>query len=196
MNIEKNSSNEKIVEATFEILREEGVSKATTKKIAAKAGVNEVTIFRNFKNKQNLIDATKEYYLQKFMDELANIFDFTDDVEIGDYLHDNFQELSNLSEKDFSILKIAMEEVHEIPEKKLLISSINEVVLTKLEEFFTLQIEKGKIRDVDARVLAVMCFGITFQSLVLWKVYDGSSSIDTEDYSQKFLDMLYHGIKS
>ncbi|WP_410319342.1 TetR/AcrR family transcriptional regulator [Methanobrevibacter sp.] len=195
MNIEKNSTNEKIVEATFEILREEGVSKATTKKIAAKAGVNEVTIFRNFKNKQNLIDATKEYYLQKFMDELANIFDFTDDVEIGDYLHDNFQELSNLSEKDFSILKIAMEEVHEIPEKKLLISSINEVVLTKLEEFFTLQIEKGKIRDVDARVLAVMCFGITFQSLVLWKVYDGSSSIDTEDYSQKFLDMLYHGIK-
>lgn len=195
MNIEKNSTDEKIVEATFEILREEGVSKATTKKIAAKAGVNEVTIFRNFKNKQNLIDATKEYYLQKFMDELANIFDFTDDVEIGDYLHDNFQELSNLSEKDFSILKIAMEEVHEIPEKKLLISSINEVVLTKLEEFFTLQIEKGKIRDVDARVLAVMCFGITFQSLVLWKVYDGSSSIDTEDYSQKFLDMLYHGIK-
>lgn len=195
MNIEKNSTDEKIVEATFEILWEEGVSKATTKKIAAKAGVNEVTIFRNFKNKQNLIDATKEYYLQKFMDELANIFDFTDDVEIGDYLHDNFQELSNLSEKDFSILKIAMEEVHEIPEKKLLISSINEVVLTKLEEFFTLQIEKGKIRDVDARVLAVMCFGITFQSLVLWKVYDGSSSIDTEDYSQKFLDMLYHGIK-
>lgn len=195
MNIEKNSTNEKIVEATFEILREEGVSKATTKKIAVKAGVNEVTIFRNFKNKQNLIDVTKEYYLQKFMDELANIFDFTDDVEIGDYLHDNFQELSNLSEKDFSILKIAMEEVHEIPEKKLLISSINEVVLTKLEEFFTLQIEKGKIRDVDARVLAVMCFGITFQSLVLWKVYDGSSSIDTEDYSQKFLDMLYHGIK-
>ena len=195
MNIEKNSTNEKIVEATFEILREEGVSKATTKKIAAKAEVNEVTIFRNFKNKQNLIDATKEYYLQKFMDGLSNIFDFTDDVEIGDYLHDNFQELSNLSEKDFSILKIAMEEVHEIPEKKLLISSINEVVLTKLEEFFTLQIEKGKIRDVDARVLAVMCFGITFQSLVLWKIYDGSSSIDTEDYSQKFLDMLYHGIK-
>ena len=195
MNIEKNSTDEKIVAATFEILREEGVSKATTKKIAAKAGVNEVTIFRNFKNKQNLVDATKEYYLQKFMDTLVDIFDFTDDVEIGDYLHDNFYELSNLPEKDFSILKIAMEEVHEIPEKKLLISSINEVVLSKLEEFFTLQIEKGKIRDVDARVLAVMCFGITFQSLVLWKIYDGSTSIDTEDYSQKFLDMLYHGIK-
>ena len=167
MNIEKNSTDEKIVAATFEILREEGVSKATTKKIAAKAGVNEVTIFRNFKNKQNLIDATKEYYLQKFMDTLVDIFDFTDDVEIGDYLHDNFYELSNLPEKDFSILKIAMEEVHEIPEKKLLISSINEVVLSKLEEFFTLQIGK---------------------------IYDGSTSIDTEDYSQKFLDMLYHGI--
>ena len=53
-------TDEKIINATFEILQEEGLAKATTKKIAAKAGVNEVTIFRNFKNKKNLIETTKE----------------------------------------------------------------------------------------------------------------------------------------
>ena len=53
------STDEKIIKATFEILQEEGFAKATSKKIAAKAGVNEVTIFRNFKNKNNLVEVTK-----------------------------------------------------------------------------------------------------------------------------------------
>ena len=38
-------------------VQKEGVQKATTKKIAAEAGVNEVTIFRKFENKKNLIEA-------------------------------------------------------------------------------------------------------------------------------------------
>lgn len=46
-----NSTDEKIINATFGILQREGFTKATTKKIAAEAGVNEVTIFRNFQNK-------------------------------------------------------------------------------------------------------------------------------------------------
>ena len=43
-----NNTDEKIIKATFEILQQEGLAKATTKKIATKAGVNEVIIFRNF----------------------------------------------------------------------------------------------------------------------------------------------------
>ena len=44
-------TDEKIINATFEILQEEGFAKATTKKIAAKAGVNEVTISETLKTK-------------------------------------------------------------------------------------------------------------------------------------------------
>ena len=51
---EFSDTDEKIIKATFGILQEEGFAKATTKKIAAEAGVNEITIFRNFKNKQKL----------------------------------------------------------------------------------------------------------------------------------------------
>ncbi|WP_459538200.1 TetR/AcrR family transcriptional regulator [Methanobrevibacter sp.] len=45
---EFNSTDKKIIKATFDILQKEGVTKTTTKKIAAEAGVNEVTIFRKF----------------------------------------------------------------------------------------------------------------------------------------------------
>ena len=67
MVIELDNTEEKIVEATFGILQKEGSKKATTKRIAAEAGVNEVTIFRKFESKKNLIKITKEYYVARFV---------------------------------------------------------------------------------------------------------------------------------
>ena len=193
---EFNGTDEKIIMATFGILQKEGFAKTTTKKIAAEAGVNEVTIFRKFKNKQNLVDITKEYYFEIFIGKLEEIFDFNEDDEIEDYLHNNFVGLLSLSENDFSIIKVAMEEVRDIPERKQLISRITVAVIDKLEEFFKSQIEKGKIRTIDSRVLAGMCFSITFQSIILWKVYDKQPSVETDQYAKNFLDILYYGIKS
>ena len=191
---EFNGTDEKIIQATFGILQREGFTKATTKKIAAEAGVNEVTIFRKFQNKNKLVEVTKEYYLEIFLEKLEEIFDFNDD-EIEGYLQSNFIGLLNLSEDDFSIIKVAMEEVRDVPERKQLISRITNTVIGKLEEFFKSQIEKGKIRQVDASVLAGMCFSITFQSIILWNVYDMQPSVETEKYAKNFLDILYHGIK-
>ena len=193
---EFNSTDEKIIKATFGILQKEGFTKATTKRIASEAGVNEVTIFRKFHNKNNLGEITKEYYLQRFIEKLEEIFDFSDGDEIEDYLQSNFVGLLNLSEDDISIMKVAMEEVRDIPERKQLISRITNTVIGKLEEFFKLQIEKGNIRHIDARVLAGMSFSITFQSIILWKVYDKSPSVETNQYARNFLDILYHGIKA
>lgn len=195
MKIEAGSTDEKIVDATFRILQKEGVEKTTTKKIAAEAGVNEVTIFRNFKNKKNLISVVKDYYLNIFIEMLENIFDFDEDEEMDDYLKNNFIELINLPEEKFSIVKIAMEEVREIPDKKLLISTITDAILNKLEEFFTMQREKGNIKDINPRTIAITCFSITFQSVVLWKTYNKTLDFETEKYGDEFLDILYNGIK-
>ena len=196
MNMEFNSTDEKIIKATFSILQKDGFTKATTKRIAAEAGVNEVTIFRKFQNKQNLIDITKEYFLEVFLDKLNEIFDFNEDDEIEGYLQSNFVGLLELSDEDFSIIRVAMEEVRDIPEKKLLISRITTTIIDRLEDFFISQIEKGNIRDVNSRVLAGMCFSITFQSIILWKIYNKEPSVETNQYAESFLDILYNGIKA
>ena len=193
---EFNNTDKKIMGATFKILQEEGFAKATTKKIAAEAGVNEVTIFRNFQNKNNLVETTKEYYLEILLKKLEEIFDFNEDDEIEEYLKSNFVGLLSCSDKEFSIIKIAMEEVRDIPDKKQLISTITDVIISKLNEFFKLQVEKGKIRQIDSKVLAVMCFSMTFQSVILWKVYDKNPGIESDNFSNVFLDILYNGIKA
>ena len=195
MIVELDETGERIVNATFKILQEEGYQKATTKRLAAEAGVNEVTIFRKFESKKNLIEITKTHFLNVFIDKVRGIFYFNGDEQIEEYLTGSFQGMLNLSENDFSILKVAMEEVHEIPERKLLVSQITDVILDKLEEFFKLQKDNALIRDVDPKVLSVMCFSIIFQSLILRKVYGEASEMDNDYYSDNIFDILFNGIK-
>lgn len=195
MGVELDNTEKKIVDATFEILRKEGVEKATTKRIASAAGVNEVTIFRKFKNKNNLIEITKQYYMNILLSKLEDIFAFNGGEEIGEYLNSNFMGFLNLPEENLSIIKIAMEEVRDISGKKLIISTITNTIISKLEEYFKLQKEKGNIRDIDTRVLSVMCFSMTFQSIVLWKVYDNTTEVEAIEFGKNYLDMLLNGIK-
>ena len=187
-------TDEKIINATFEILQEEGFAKATTKKIASKAGVNEVTLFRNFKNKNNLVEATKEYYLHLLIAKLEEIFEFGEDEWIEEYLKISFFGVLNLSEEDFRILRVAMEEVREDPDKKILISDITDMILDKLEEFFKIKIEKGIIREVNPKSLAIMCFGVLFQSVILWKVYNHNLEFETNYYADDLINIMFEGI--
>jgi AcrR family transcriptional regulator len=54
------SASERLLEAGMEVFAREGISRATTREIAKAAGVNEVTLFRNFQNKQGLLAAVLE----------------------------------------------------------------------------------------------------------------------------------------
>ncbi len=194
MEIKLDSTSEKIVAATFELMQKDGSEKATTKKIAAEAGVNEVTIFRKFENKKNLIEITKEYYLQKLINKLEEIFVFDEDEGIDEYLKISFFGILNLSEDDFSILKVAMEEVRGDSDK-LLISEITDVILVKLEEFFKFQIDKGKIRDdINVKSLAILCFSVLFQSVILWKIYNRDMGFNQIPYADDILNIVFEGI--
>ena len=195
MTTELDDTEKKIVDATFNIVQRDGISKATTKRIAKEAGVNEVTIFRRFENKKNLIQITKDYYFETLIEELNEIFDYDEDDEIEDYLQSCFLNLSNLPENEFSIIKVALREVKDVPDRKLLISHMTKTILDKFEGFFELQIEKGNIRKIDARVLGTMCFSLIFQSVVIQKTYGKDIEMKKEEYSEGFWDILLNGIK-
>ncbi|RNB81986.1 TetR/AcrR family transcriptional regulator [Brevibacillus fluminis] len=50
-------TRQRIIAAAKQLMAEKGYKGATTRKIAELAGVNEVTVFRHFKNKEGLLDA-------------------------------------------------------------------------------------------------------------------------------------------
>ena len=193
--INNETTEEKIIEATFKILQKEGVKKATTKKIAAEAGVNEVTILRKFENKKNLIEATKDYYLTKLLSKLEETFDFDEDDTIEEYLKRSFHGILEFSPEDINIIRVAMQEINGESDKKLLISRITDTIINKMEEFFKLQLEKGTIKNVNSKALSLMCFSIIFQSTILWQIYGNSADIDSDIFADDYLDIIFNGIK-
>lgn len=195
MLFEKENTEEKIITATFNIVQREGVQKATTKKIAAEAGVNEVTIFRKFENKKNLIEATKDYYMSKLLSRLEETFDYDEDESIEDYLKYCFHGILDFSQEDISIIRVAMQEITGETDKKLLISHITDTIINKMEEFFKLQLEKGVIKNVNSKAISVMCFSIIFQSTILWQIYGNNADIDSDIFADDYLDIIFNGIK-
>jgi AcrR family transcriptional regulator len=193
MKLEIDNTSEKIIKASLIVLKKEGFTKATTKKIAAEAGVNEITIFRKFENKKNLIDATKEYHLKNILEKLDDIFDFSEDEDIEEFLRISFFGILNLEEDDFNIIRIAMEEVRDVDDE-FLISKITDTILNKLENFFQLQKDKGLIKDINTKSLSVMCYSSLFQSVILWKIYDKSLGFETNYYVDDLLKIFLEGI--
>ena len=195
MLFEKENTEEKIITATFNIVQREGVQKATTKKIAAEAGVNEATIFRKFENKKNLIEATKDYYMTKLLSRLEETFDYDEDESIEDYLKHCFHGILDFSQEDISIIRVAMQEIKGETDKKLLISHITDTIINKMGEFFKLQLEKVVIKNVNSKAISVMCFSIIFQSTILWQIYGNNADIDSDIFADDYLDIIFNGIK-
>lgn len=57
MSVSRNSTRQRLIDAALELFVAQGITETTTKQIAELAGVNEVTLFRQFSNKHGLLRA-------------------------------------------------------------------------------------------------------------------------------------------
>lgn len=188
------NTEERIIRASFHVLEENGLSKTTTKKIAEEAGVSEVTIFRKFKSKDNLIEISKKVFVEHFLEQIDEIFDYDDNISVNEYLKTSFKNIASLPENDFKIIKVALEEIEGIPFEDSIILKIADTIIAKLKNFFDMQISKNLIRNVNSTVLAINIYSICFESVVLWKFFGKNPQYDIEKYIDDFLDVLNNGI--
>ena len=196
MEVYTGSTEEKLIIASFNILQKEGINGATTKKIAQKANVSELTLFRKFKSKQKLIEAVKEYYCENLLKKLDETFQFNEKITVEDYLKNCFNKVVNLPDSELNIIKMGIEEVREIPTQKRLFLKISESVIRKLSEFFTLKIKQNEIRNVNPEILALNIFSILFETMILWKIYGKPLKYSVDMYTEDFLDLILNGIKN
>ncbi|PAT01656.1 TetR family transcriptional regulator [Candidatus Izimaplasma bacterium ZiA1] len=103
------STEEKILKAATKMFSEYGYNGVSTKKIATAAGVNEVTIFRHYTNKSNLLQAVIKHYsfegniIEKVKSDLTG--DVERDLEI--FAEDYYMFLVN----NIKMYKIQMREI-------------------------------------------------------------------------------------
>ena len=89
---EYNSTGLQILEASKELFTDKGYRGVSTKKIAEKAGVNEVTLFPIFGSKQKLFEETLEHFF--FKPNFSSLYELPSEnlsqalKHFGDVMHD------------------------------------------------------------------------------------------------------------
>lgn len=185
---------DRILNATIKILDKEGWEGATTKRIAAEAGVNEVTLFRKFKTKQLLLEAAKNRCATEFLEELELILKINEKIDIQANMENIWKNSSKMIDKRTNLIRISMEEVRGVPFEERVLPKISKIVLDNLSNYFKKQIKKGKIRNIDPDVAALNIFSIVFQMNIMWKIYGQSPPVEDERCMENFLDIFMKGI--
>jgi AcrR family transcriptional regulator len=189
-------TEDKILDATIKLLDKDGWKGATTKRIASEAGVNEITLFRKFHNKEQLLKAAKKRSANKFLEELELLFKIDDCGDIKTYLMTIWKNASKMIDKRINLIRISMEEVRGIPFEDKVLPKISKMIIEHLGSYFQKKIGEGLIRDIDPEVAALNIFSIVFQMDIVWKIYDQKTPVKDEFIMEKFLEIFLNGIKT
>lgn len=188
------NTEDKILDATIKLLDDDGLNGATTRKIANEAGVNEVTVFRKFKNKKRLLRAAKERSATQFLEELETLFDIDDDGDVETYLMTIWQNASKKIDKRNNLIRISMEEVRGIPLEEKVFPKISRMIKDHLAEYFQKLIEKGIMRNIDPDAAALTMFSIVFQITIFEKIYEQKPEENMEQNMKNSLKIFLHGV--
>ncbi|MEF2931160.1 MAG: TetR/AcrR family transcriptional regulator [Methanobrevibacter smithii] len=194
MEIELDKTEQKIVDATIFLLDKEGMNGTTTKKIAKKAEVSEVTVFRKFKSKDNLLKIAKIYYSDYFLEKISDIFTNYEDTDLESLLKNTWWKLVNFLDNNMDIIKIALDELMSSPEEEKMFSKFSDEVLKNLTNIFQEQIDKGKIRKINPSAAALTVFSVIVEGIIFWKFESKVSNDDINKYLDDFLDIFINGI--
>src|SRR5690625_3953515 len=187
------STKDKVIEATVELVNEKGYKGATTKEIAKRAGVNEVTIFRHFGNKKGIVEAAVEKYTFA-----GPLFDYFYDRVVWDIEQDLTmlarQYRTLLHENQFVIL-LSMREANQFPELNQLISRAPQKYKHILENYLTEMMEKKKIKQGDIPTIVDNFIFLNFGYFMMKNRIDSNQEMAIDTFIEHHIHVFIQSIR-
>jgi TetR/AcrR family transcriptional regulator len=190
-----------ILDAAVKVFSSKGYAGATTQKIAQEANVTEMTLFRKFQSKENLL---REVLLKNqhahAISTLNDLFNTDQDVDLERDLcilgKEIVKDMRDEKKDSVAYMFIFMlfEEGRKRPELAEILASFFQNNTERLSEYFDLQIKNGKIRDINTQSVALAFVSYFIGTYFLRGVFgDHFLSYSDEDV-ESFIDILTKGI--
>lgn len=192
-------THQKLLEAAARVFAIRGLDGATTREIAREAGVNEVTLFRHFQSKDNLLAAV----LQRTFDRpegLGGNAAAADPPEPGDLrseLRRYVVRYEELIRQNVLLLRTLIGEIHRYSEHEVKVfKGIFAPLKVDLLAVLHAARERGEIRpEIDPLVAANLLGSMIFME-VLRCHSNFPSGYTLEHYLETMLDVFVRGIES
>ena len=187
-------SDDKILDASIKVLAQEGYHGATTKKIAEEAGVNEVTIFRKFKNKENLIREARAFSKKRSLQSLEEAFKIDEDGDFSEHVAALGEYMSKAINDKANIIRIAMMEMQCAPPGEKAKPEYAIAALKHLREYFDEQVQKGSMRPVNTKTAALVLYSYVFYVECVCKINGLRPEFENETSFSDFLEIFKNGV--
>ncbi|MBA3045925.1 MAG: TetR/AcrR family transcriptional regulator [Euryarchaeota archaeon] len=192
---EKKDTKSRILDAALEMFSEKGFKATTTRAIADKANVNEVTLFRYFGSKEKLFFEIVDNEANVRMNIINMKFEPSENMVgdltmIGGYISKNMMERA-------SFFKLLVMEVDRYPEIWEHIGTVPLAAISKLGQYFDMAKKKGLVRkDLDSEIMAVSFFSFLFRILVTNAFLgdDLFTKKNRDDGIREFAELFVNGV--
>jgi AcrR family transcriptional regulator len=185
-------TRQRIILAALQLFGQLGYSQATTQAIASAAGVNEVTLFRHFGNKKNLLFACMQAF-----NETSFALSFEPELT-GDYAGDLLRMATRQMEDTrakLDMLRMLLCDSRNVPELREALLAGARGNLAGLSAYFQGQVQAGHVReDLDPEVLAFAFDSLFSTSLVVESMFEQplSPHLSPEALVTPLVDLFVH----
>lgn len=193
----RSDTDEKLIESALLLVSQKGYLGTSTKEIAQKAGVTEVTLFRHFGSKERLFEEVlnRHTFLPRLRDLLSrgedSSHDFPDTLQlIGISFFETLKERK-------SLVRIMMSEINVYPEKiRVFHSKCIDETIQLLEGYLKSQQEKGVLKKFPSDIGSRAFLGMIFAYFNTESIIKGRDISDKEIKSivKEFVNIFTYGI--
>lgn len=192
---DSNDTREKLLEATLELISEKGYIGASTREIAGRAGVSELTLFRRFGKKEKLFEEMLKTHT--FLPRLRELLDSVEGLPCETVLENvGTKFLETLKERK-KLFRIMITEVNTYPEKiRATYSQFIANTGGELKGYLEGLQSEGRLREVDLDVTAMMFFRILvsfFQTEAIIKEREIQTD-EIREIVRQYVDLFLRGV--
>lgn len=185
----------RIIQAAARVFAEKGYSRATTRALAAAAGVNEVTLFRHFGSKKNIFAAVTERFAGPALTAALEA------QLTGDYRQDLLLMgrgvMKLLIERQHALRLMLCEAAH-FPEVREIMAQNPRQLFQLLARYLRQQMEKGQVRPGHPEAMARAFWGMFFSYTVSLGLLTEpiSPELSADQLVTHFVDLFVDGTVS
>ncbi len=186
-------NEQRILDAAIREFASKGYAGATTKNIASEANVNEVTLFRKFQSKENLLRAVITRARDGMHRDADSIFLGDKAVDLESSLHNVGGSLRRLLEERRDLMILLISEAGKNPRVAKTLSAIPKMALKYLSDYFEHWIRKGEVRKVNPQVIAFALLSYLLLGNLAAGLF-GDIPDQSDEAFDEFIDILVRGI--
>jgi AcrR family transcriptional regulator len=187
-------ARDKIIEASLKLFTEKGFKGATTKKIASEAGVNELTVFRYFGSKENILREvilSRHLYLEHTIETLKKTLKYDPEIDLQLLSHLYFDSLL----ENINFVMTELNEFDMDSDINTLMSQIPLDLKAFLFDYFEELKRRKIISDLDSEFASTMFMSLNIGFLLLYhKLKNNFTSLSAYDFLDKNMKILSDSI--